>query len=247
MAVNPAAARTSSPARGIRVGAGGPEGAAGAVAEGLEFWGADSWGAEPCCRALVLGAVTLSTQPAISHRVGVPAEPGSGGTPLGPCPQYLSCRSKPAASTAEGEPGQLTRPGRTLQGAGENLRERPAPQPGPEPARGVLAALGQRNVGEPRVLPREAPRRLAVPREIHDRQRDAQCALRSRWVGMPGSVSRARLRCVNSKDRAYDAPSGDSHPDDVHLVDRNASTTRPAKFLVVLIKKKGAPALVPAQ
>jgi quercetin dioxygenase-like cupin family protein len=36
-------------------------------------------------------------------------------------------------------------------------------------------------------------------------------------------------------------------PDDVHLVDRNASSTRPAKFLVVLIKKKGAPALVPAQ
>ena len=36
-------------------------------------------------------------------------------------------------------------------------------------------------------------------------------------------------------------------PDDVHLVDRNASTTAPAKFLVVLIKNKGAPALVPAE
>ena len=36
-------------------------------------------------------------------------------------------------------------------------------------------------------------------------------------------------------------------PDDVHLVDRNASTTQPAKFLVLLIKNKGAPALVPAQ
>lgn len=36
-------------------------------------------------------------------------------------------------------------------------------------------------------------------------------------------------------------------PDDVHLVDRNASTTQPAKFLVVMIKNKGAPALVPAQ
>jgi quercetin dioxygenase-like cupin family protein len=36
-------------------------------------------------------------------------------------------------------------------------------------------------------------------------------------------------------------------PDDVHLVDRNASTTQPAKFMVVLIKDKGAPALVPAQ
>jgi quercetin dioxygenase-like cupin family protein len=36
-------------------------------------------------------------------------------------------------------------------------------------------------------------------------------------------------------------------PDDVHLVDRNASSTQPAKFLVVLIKNKGAPALVPAK
>jgi quercetin dioxygenase-like cupin family protein len=36
-------------------------------------------------------------------------------------------------------------------------------------------------------------------------------------------------------------------PDDVHIVDRNASSTRPAKFLVLLIKDKGAPALVPAQ
>jgi quercetin dioxygenase-like cupin family protein len=36
-------------------------------------------------------------------------------------------------------------------------------------------------------------------------------------------------------------------PDDVHLVDRNASTTAPAKFQVLLIKNKGAPALVPVQ
>ena len=36
-------------------------------------------------------------------------------------------------------------------------------------------------------------------------------------------------------------------PDDVHVVDRNASGTNPAKFLVFLIKDKGAPALVPVQ
>jgi quercetin dioxygenase-like cupin family protein len=36
-------------------------------------------------------------------------------------------------------------------------------------------------------------------------------------------------------------------PDDVHLVDRNASTTEPAKFVVFIIKDKGAPALVPAK
>ena len=36
-------------------------------------------------------------------------------------------------------------------------------------------------------------------------------------------------------------------PDDVHVVDRNASSTKPAKFVVVLIKTKGAPALLPAE
>ena len=36
-------------------------------------------------------------------------------------------------------------------------------------------------------------------------------------------------------------------PGDIHVVDRNASSTKPAKFLVVLIKDKGAPALVPVK
>ena len=36
-------------------------------------------------------------------------------------------------------------------------------------------------------------------------------------------------------------------PDDVHVVDRNASDTKPAKFLVFLIKDKGAPAVLPAE
>ena len=36
-------------------------------------------------------------------------------------------------------------------------------------------------------------------------------------------------------------------PDDVHIVGRSASTTKPAKILVLLLKKQGAPALVPAQ
>ena len=34
-------------------------------------------------------------------------------------------------------------------------------------------------------------------------------------------------------------------PDDVHTIGRNASSTKPAKFLVFLIKDKGAPVLVP--
>ena len=35
-------------------------------------------------------------------------------------------------------------------------------------------------------------------------------------------------------------------PDDVHVVGRNASQTKPAKFVVVLVKDKDAPAVVPA-
>ena len=34
-------------------------------------------------------------------------------------------------------------------------------------------------------------------------------------------------------------------PDGIHLVGRNASNTKPAKFLVFLVKDKGAPILVP--
>ncbi len=36
-------------------------------------------------------------------------------------------------------------------------------------------------------------------------------------------------------------------PDDVHIVGRNASKTKPAKFVVFLVKDKGAPILVPAK
>jgi quercetin dioxygenase-like cupin family protein len=35
--------------------------------------------------------------------------------------------------------------------------------------------------------------------------------------------------------------------DDVHLVGRNASQTKPARFVVFLVKDKGAPVAVPAQ
>jgi quercetin dioxygenase-like cupin family protein len=34
-------------------------------------------------------------------------------------------------------------------------------------------------------------------------------------------------------------------PNDIHTVGRNASTTKPAKFIVVLLKNKGAPVLLP--
>ena len=36
-------------------------------------------------------------------------------------------------------------------------------------------------------------------------------------------------------------------PDDIHVVGRNASTTKPAKFLVFLVKDKGAPVVMPVK
>jgi quercetin dioxygenase-like cupin family protein len=36
-------------------------------------------------------------------------------------------------------------------------------------------------------------------------------------------------------------------PNDIHVVGRSASSTKPAKLLVVLVKQQGAPALVPVK
>jgi quercetin dioxygenase-like cupin family protein len=36
-------------------------------------------------------------------------------------------------------------------------------------------------------------------------------------------------------------------PDDVHIVGRNASKTKPAKFVVFLVKDKGAPVVIPTK
>jgi quercetin dioxygenase-like cupin family protein len=36
-------------------------------------------------------------------------------------------------------------------------------------------------------------------------------------------------------------------PNDVHVIGRDASSTKPAKFLVFLVKNKGAPVLVPVK
>ena len=36
-------------------------------------------------------------------------------------------------------------------------------------------------------------------------------------------------------------------PNDIHVVGRNASTTKPAKFLVLLVKNKNAPVLIPVK
>ena len=36
-------------------------------------------------------------------------------------------------------------------------------------------------------------------------------------------------------------------PEDIHVVGRNASKTKPAKFLVFFVKDKGAPSLIPVK
>ena len=36
-------------------------------------------------------------------------------------------------------------------------------------------------------------------------------------------------------------------PSDIHVVGRNASTTKPAKFVVFLVKNKDAPVLIPVK
>ena len=36
-------------------------------------------------------------------------------------------------------------------------------------------------------------------------------------------------------------------PSDIHLVSRNASTSKPAKFVVVLLKNKDAPVVMPLE
>jgi hypothetical protein len=36
-------------------------------------------------------------------------------------------------------------------------------------------------------------------------------------------------------------------PDHIHIVGRNARQTKPAKFVVFLVKDKGAPVVVPAK
>ncbi len=36
-------------------------------------------------------------------------------------------------------------------------------------------------------------------------------------------------------------------PNDIHVVGQNASSTKPAKFVMLLIKDKSAPVLIPAK
>jgi uncharacterized protein YbjT (DUF2867 family) len=67
-------------------------------------------------------------------------------------------------------------------------------------------------------------------------------------TGLIGSKVVANLKQKGHEALAAAPNTGvNTIPDDVHVVDRNASGTNPAKFLVFLIKDKGAPALVPVE
>ena len=58
---------------------------------------------------------------------------------------------------------------------------------------------------------------------------------------MPQGVGMGMCLCARpARSAAYEGP------DDVHVVGRNASKTKPAKFVVFFVKDKGAPILVPA-
>jgi len=46
---------------------------------------------------------------------------------------------------------------------------------------------------------------------------------------------------VSAGETYYESPT------DIHLVSRNASDTKPAKFIVVLLKNKGAPVVMPVK
>lgn len=54
-------------------------------------------------------------------------------------------------------------------------------------------------------------------------------------------VKGGKLETLGPGQTFYEQPS------DVHIISRNASQTEPAKFLVVIIKNKGAPIVIPAK
>src|SRR5439155_25823917 len=71
------------------------------------------------------------------------------------------------------EASQLARSDRPLQGAREHRGERQSLEPLSEPDGLGFALRGQRQVGRSRVLTRDGPGRLTVPRQVYDRKRVA--------------------------------------------------------------------------
>ena len=67
-----------------------------------------------------------------------------------------------------------------------------------------------------------------------------QCLYRARFGSRPG-VNGGKSVTLTAGQTFYEGPN------DVHTVGRNASKAMPAKFLVFLLKNKGAPVLIPVK
>src|SRR5262249_36019062 len=98
------------------------------------------------------------------------------------------------------ESRQRARPGRTLEGADEDPREREPLEPIAQAPCVALAALRQGNVGPAGVLTGQAPRRLTVTREVDDRQRAAH-ALACAFSKMPTTSSYRRAISATAASR----------------------------------------------
>src|SRR5262249_60468005 len=66
---------------------------------------------------------------------------------------------------------QLAGPARALQRTGEHLGESQSFQPLSEPPGIALATIGERQISDPRVLPRKTPGGFPVPSHVNDRKR----------------------------------------------------------------------------
>ena len=58
-------------------------------------------------------------------------------------------------------------------------------------------------------------------------------------------IRAARTLCYGATHSSIVMNGEGRGPNDVHVVGRNASQSKPAEFVVFLVKDKGAPALVP--
>ena len=85
--------------------------------------------------------------------------------------------------------------------------------------------------------------------EAFEKGRTPRLLLHRAWLVEAAPAREGRTNCGGDPGGLTLTPGQTFYegPDDVHVVDRNASTTKPAKFLVFIIKAKGAPALVPAE
>src|SRR5207237_3805176 len=79
------------------------------------------------------------------------------------------------------EAGQLTGPCRAQQGARKHLREIRSDQSFPERAGVLLVVLRQRQIGKPRMLTGEAPRRFAVSGPVSAGEFGAGRSAIARW------------------------------------------------------------------